>query len=95
MQENKKQRRKKWKRTHRLYAVWKRVAYDVWVAGHEMLPSKAIRAISTNCPRKVDWNARSKGILVQVFQLNITMYKNEKEENRNGKDKKKRAIPLQ
>ena len=35
--------------------------------------------------RRINRNARSRGILVQVFQLNVTMYKNAKEESRNGK----------
>lgn len=39
--------------------------------------------------RKVNKNAGSRGILVQVFQLNVTEYKNAKEESRNGKDGKK------
>ena len=57
-----------------------------------MLPSEAVRAISVDCPRqmrRVNRNAGSRGILVQVFQLNVTVYKNAKEESRNGKDEKK------
>lgn len=38
---------------------------------------------------KVNKNAGSRGILVQVFQLNVTEYKNVKEESRNGKGGKK------
>ena len=45
--------KKKWKRTHRPCAIWKRVAHDIYVTGHKTLPSKAIRAISIDRPRQV------------------------------------------
>ena len=91
MQENKKQR-KKWNRTHCSCAVQKRIACDICVARHGTLSSKITRAINIDYPRQMKWvnrNARSRGILVQVFQLNVTLYKNAKEESRNGRDGKK------
>jgi len=60
-------RRKKWKRTHRLCAVRKRIAHDIYVARHGIIPSEALNAISIDHPRqmtKVNRNDRSRGILV-------------------------------
>ena len=88
MQEKKKQRKKKWKRTHCLCAFQKRVTHEIGITRHETLPSKTIRVVSIDLPRqmrRVNGNTRSRGILIQVFQLNVTMYKNAKEESRNGK----------
>ena len=87
MQEKKKER-KKWKRTHRPCAVQKRITHDICITRHGMLPSKTIRAISIDRPRqmrRIDRNTRNRGILVQVIQLNVTMYKNKKEKSRDGK----------
>ena len=39
------------KRTHRLNVEKERIAHDIKVVGHDMLPSKAIRAISIDRPR--------------------------------------------
>ena len=85
MKDAKETKKKKLKRTHRPCAIQKRIAHDIYVARHETLPSKAIKAISIDCSRKmrkVNRNARSSGILVQVFQLNITMYKNAKKKKK-------------
>ena len=94
MQEKKKQR-KKWKRTHRPYAVQKRITHDICITRHKTLPSKTVKAISIDFPRqmrRVNRNGWSRGILVQVFQLNVTMQK-----KRAGmeKDRKKEHIPQQ
>lgn len=78
MQEKKKQRRKKWKRTHYSCAIPKGIAYDICVAGHKTLPSNAIKAISIDCARhmrRVNRNTSSKGILVQACKLDLTIYK--------------------
>ena len=68
----KKPRRKKLKRTHCPCAIQKRIAHDIYVAGHRTLPNKAVKAISIDCPRKmrrVNRNARSSGILVQRISV--------------------------
>ena len=73
----------------------KRITHDIFITRHGTLPSKTIKAISIDCPRqirRINRNARNRGILVQVFQLNVTMYKNAKEENRNGKRWEERAL---
>ena len=80
----KKPRRKKLKRTHRLCAIQKRIAHDIYVARHRTLPNKAIKAISIDYPRKmrrVNRNARSSGILVQRISVkyhNVQKCKNAK-----------------
>ena len=57
-------------KTHCPCAVWRRITYDICIMGHGMLPNKTIGAISVDHPRqirRINRNARSSGILVQVF----------------------------
>ena len=93
MRDNKKKKEQRERRTHHP-GVWrKRVAHNIGITRHDMLSSKAIRAVSVDCPKqmwRINWLTGNKLILLHFS----TIRSHDKQGKGKGKKKKRLSIYL-
>ena len=87
-----KERGQKEERTHRLSVGRERIAHAIRITGHNTLSSKAIKALSIDCPREMRRANGLTGSRSPLLQFPTLEVMTKKKKKKKEKKKKKREI---